>query len=63
MKGFIILTAWTSLITTILGSTTSVNLIFAIKAQDVKYFCSMVTRRIKTTLLKTKVTSTNDTVQ
>ena len=45
----------TSLISIILGSSTCVNLIFAIKAQDVKDFCSMVTRRVEATLYKAKI--------
>ena len=52
----------TSLIIILLGSTTCVNLIFAIKAQDVKDFCSMVTRRVEVTLFKAKSISTNDAV-
>ena len=52
----------TSIIILMIGLTTCVNLIFAIKAQDVKDFCSRITKGVEGTLFKTKSTSTNDVV-
>ena len=50
----------TSVIILMIGFTTCVNLIFAIKAQDVKNFCSKITSKIEAlTLPRTKSSSTS----
>ena len=52
----------TSMVMLMLGATTCVNLIFAIKFQDMQDFFSKITTRIEMNLFKTKSSSANDTI-